>query len=141
VGLRTYFEILAMQIYSPFLRPERGRKPFFDGMHEELAAFEFACGSCNLEIAVNVLEFICRADTWFRGLQDSQQTQILRFFDCRNGVWRGHPIIESHDDGQPYFGLHVCNACHSKHLLYVSFYELQPARYVARFQGAARVDA
>ncbi len=130
-----------MQIHSPFLQPERGRIPFFDGMHEELAAFEFACDSCSLKIAVNVLEFICRADTWFRGLLNSEQNQILQFFDCRHGDWRGHPIIESHDDGQPYFGILACKGCLSEHLLYLSFYERQPARYIATFQGAARFDS
>lgn len=140
VDLLINFDRHSVRIHSLFLQPERGRIPFFDGMHEETAAFALNCQCCRSDTVVHVLEFISQADSWFRGLAESKQNQILQCFGCRRGNWRGHPIIESHDDGQPYFGLHVCSVCHCRVLLYVSFYELQPARYVARFQGATRVD-
>jgi hypothetical protein len=108
-------------------------------MHEETATLSVSCPKCRSDTVVRVLEFVGESSSWFRRLPDIDQHRILELFDCSHGEWRGHPIIESHDDGHPYFGLMVCGACHAAQVLYVSFYERQPARYVATWQGAAEL--
>ena len=130
-----------MHLQPPFLNPQRGRAPFFDGMHEEKATLSFRCEGCGAAVGLNVLQFVDNAYSWFRGLNESSQDQIIRLFGCNRGEYHGDPIIECHDSGHPYFGLVTCDACNSKHLLYISFYERQPARYIATFHGAARVGA
>ena len=130
-----------MIIQPPFLQPDRFRAPFFDGMHEETASLSFNCQSCGSTVTLNVLGFLDQCDSWFRALASIDRTQIIRLFGCRTGKYDGYPIILSHDAGHPYFGIATCNKCQSEHLIYISFYEMQPARYIATFQGAASVGA
>jgi hypothetical protein len=129
-----------MQIHPPFVSPDRSRPAFFDGLNEESATLILHCVRCNAVLGLGVLDFIHQASAWFRGLSEAEQTQVLNFYGCSRSSWRGHPMIDSHDDGEPYFGLANCNCCSTQFLLYLSFHERQPARYVARFQGAARVQ-
>ncbi len=129
-----------LRIRPLFVQPDRQRNAFFDGMGEEFALLELRCGCCQSMNEVRVLDFVCSACDWFRGMSVAVQTQVLDFFDCKRSVWRGHPVIESHDEGEPYFGLVPCQVCRVQMLLYISFHERQPARYVARFQGAAVLE-
>ena len=130
-----------MQLQTPFHRPDNGRAPFFDGMHEERASLSFVCPKCGDEVTLNVLQFVGRADDWFGDLGDDDKSQIAALFGCGYKEWDGRRYVKSHDAGHPYFGLTACHSCASEYLLYISFYEKQPARYIATFQGAAKSGA
>jgi hypothetical protein len=129
-----------LRIHPAFVSPDPRRPAFFDGLNEESATLTLQCVCCSAAISMGVLEFIHQASVWFRALPALEQTQVLEFYGCRRSSWRGHPVIDSHDDGEPYFGLATCSSCKSQYLLYISFHEYQPARYVATFQGAAIVQ-
>jgi len=109
-------------------------------MHEETANFSFPCQDCRHEINVSVLDFLENAYSWFRGLDENKQSKITELFACGIREYDGHKLVQSHDSGFPYFGIIACNKCGCDHLLYVSYYEMQPARYIARFQGGAKID-
>ncbi|MDH1265135.1 hypothetical protein [Pseudomonas sp. GD03944] len=128
-----------VHLQPPFVRPSRRRAPFFDGMEEERASLTFACVDCTTPLTLNVLGFIGQASDWFPALAEPARVRIATLFGCRIEARDGASWVMSHDAGHPYFGLVECTACRRAYLLYLSFYEHQPARYIATFQGAARV--
>ena len=130
-----------MELQAPFLRPDHSRPPFFDGMHEERASLSFICPKCGQTVILNVLRFVSQASDWFRDLADDDKSQIVALFGCSYEEWDGRQYVKSHDAGHPYFGLTTCDGCRSEYLLYLSFYEKQPARYIATFQGGAKSGA
>ena len=130
-----------MDLQPPFVTPDRNRNPFFDGAQEETAALSFVCQGCGKSVTLNVLQFVSNANSWFRALAEQDRMQVIQFFGCAVGEYDGHPIVKSHDRGFPYFGVSACGSCSTSHLLYVSFYERQYTRYIATFQGAAKIGA
>lgn len=89
---------------------------------------------------MSVPDFLENAYSWFRGLDENKQSQITELFACGFREYDGHKLVQSQDSGFPYFGIIACNECSCDHLLYVSYYEKQPARYIARFQGGVKID-
>ncbi|MBD8871202.1 hypothetical protein [Rhodanobacter sp. DHB23] len=130
-----------MDLQAPFVTPDPARDPFFDGAQEETATLSFICQGCSTPIVLNVLQFVSKANSWFRALAEPERAQVIQFFGCTVGEYDRHPVVKSHDPGFPYFGVSVCRVCGTGHLLYVSFYERQYTRYIATFQGAAKVGA
>jgi hypothetical protein len=130
-----------MDLQPPFVTPDRNRNPFFDGTQEEAATFSFICQGCGKSVTLNVLQFVSKANSWFRTLAEPERAQVIHCFGCAVDEYDGHPVVKSHDPGFPYFGVSACCACGTNHLLYVSFYERQYTRYIATFQGAVKVGA
>ncbi|PMQ05711.1 hypothetical protein DyAD56_07940 [Dyella sp. AD56] len=129
-----------MRIDEPFLQPSSNRPPLFDGMHEELATLTIQCHGCGRHLQQNVLSFVSVAGQWFRELPTNDREEIVRTFGCEVSEYDGHPIVRAHGGGQPYFGPVLCGDCSTIHLIYLNFFEKQPARYVAVLQGAARIE-
>ncbi len=87
------------------------------------------------------MPFIDQADVWFQNEPESIQQYIAGHFGCGQREFDGRLYFKSHDEGFPYFAISECSICKTPSLLYVSFYEMQPGRYIATLQGAAIASA
>lgn len=126
-----------MRFESPVVSPDARRPAFFDGMDEDQARLAFACAGCGVENSMSLLSFVSRAERWFDALDDVSRLQVVRLFRNPLGESLGKLVVRSHDETSPCFGLVDCSACARTHLVYLSFGEIQPARYQARLHGIA----
>ena len=129
-----------MHIHPPFLKIDHQRPPFFDGTHEDSAQLSFRCQGGEHQVDLTLLDFLSTAQTWFEALSKVDRSQIIRHFSCTRTLFDGHELLRSHSNEPAYFGIATCPICQCSHLLYLSYYEKQPGRYVARLQGAASVE-
>jgi len=129
-----------MHIHPPFLKIDHQRQPFFDGIHEATAQLSFRCQGGEHQVDLNLLDFLSTAQTWFEALSNEEQSQIILHFSCTRTLFNGHELLRSHSNEPVYFGITTCPICKRAYLLYLSYYEKQPGRYIARLQGAAGVE-
>lgn len=128
-----------MRLLPPYIQALADRPPFFDGADYPSAELAMTCGKCNGRMAVNLISFVDQAADWLRHQPETERRAITAHFGCTWKEIHGRQIVCSHDKGEPYFGLQACGSCGAQSLVYVSFYERQPGRYVATLQGAALV--
>ncbi|MCP2067941.1 hypothetical protein [Pseudomonas laurylsulfatiphila] len=111
-------------------------------MHEESALLEFNCCNCKLLLSENLLSNISRGEKWFRQTLQSDQVYLSKLFNLKHSV-EGHnhiPYAHFQNGGIAYFCLLTCQDCNSANIAVIEFYEMQPARYIAKLQGLAVCD-
>ncbi len=124
-----------MRIGTVYKRPSKNAKRFFDGVDTEKADFSFFCGSCQRPIEVDLWDFLSRASDWEEKLSPEVVQTIKREIEFPTVL----EFTKSHEGGQPYLAINACPHCSHSHLVYIGFYEFQPARYVGTLQGVYEV--
>ncbi|MFW8591485.1 hypothetical protein ACOI22_11830 [Glaciecola sp. 2405UD65-10] len=120
-----------MKIGQTYKEPSVDTQKFFDGMENENPIFSFICGACQRRIRLDFWKFLDEASNWENNFCDSDLLEIK----SKISFPQVSEFIKSHEGGQPYLAITVCEYCAHKHLVYVGFYEFQPARYFGTLQG------
>lgn len=126
----------------PLIKFSSSKIPFHDGMYEESALLEFNCCNCKLPLSGNLLSNISRGNEWFRKTAQSDQVYLSTLFNLKHSV-EGHnhiPYARFQNGDIAYFCLLICQNCNSTNIAVIEFYEMQPARYIAKLQGLAVRD-
>jgi hypothetical protein len=120
-----------MKIGQVYKKPSKEANRFFDGVEREKAEFSFLCGSCQQTIKHDLWGFLETASNWEQGFPASDVKEIKQEIKFPKLM----DFIKSHEGGSPYLAISTCKHCSHKHLVYVGFYEFQPARYFGTLQG------
>lgn len=120
-----------MKIGKVYKKPSKDTKRFFDGMECENADFSFLCGSCQRRITLDLWGFLDQASGWEKEFSSDDIQEIKHEIKFPKVM----EFTKSHEGGQPYLAIETCSYCSHKHLVYVGFYEFQPARYFGTLQG------
>lgn len=127
------------------LRIRKARKnpaPFHDGMHEEKARLHVTCGECSHDFDENLLSCLAEGEKWFRSLMERDQQQVAEQFGYTYEVVgpKAIPCISLKNNRRAYLINLSCPVCNTLTLAAVDFYEMQPARYIAKLVGLAQVE-
>ena len=126
----------------PLIQFSSSKIPFHDGMHEESALLEFNCCNCKLPLFGNLLSSISLGEKWFRETAQSDQIYLSKLFNLKHNIEGPNhiPYARFQNGGIAYFCLLTCQGCNSVNISVVEFYEMQPARYIAKLQGLTVFD-
>jgi len=111
-------------------------------MHEESALLEFNCCNCKLPLSENLLSSISRSKEWFRQAAHSDKVYLSKLFNLKYSI-EGHdhiPYARFQNGDIAYFCILICQNCNSTNIAVIEFYEMQPARYIAKLQGLTVCD-
>ena len=124
-----------VEIKKFIILPDKSRRPFFDGMETQSASFTFICALCGTLNVVDLWLFLDESKKWLQdiGVEEAQKVRKILQRPISSGFFM------SHEGGYPYLNICYCHHCREKYLLYVGFYEFQPARYFATLQGVYKL--
>jgi hypothetical protein len=120
-----------MKLGQTYKKPSIDAKKFFDGMESENPMFSFICGACQRRIKRNLWSFLDSASNWEATFCEKD----LQDIKSKISFPQVSEFLQSHEGGEPYLAVTSCEFCEHKHLVYVGFYEFQPARYFGTLQG------
>jgi hypothetical protein len=122
-----------MKITEEYLKPDKYRPSFFDGIESGNPYFSFVCGVCSVSNELDLWSFLNKSSNWEKEFNKIELINIMK--TLRLPVNSNGHIKRSHEGGYPYVGICSCINCKKSHLLYIGFYEFQPARYIGTLQG------
>lgn len=115
------------------LKPEIGRKPIYDNLHnKDGRAYSFACANCNASVALDI------ADCAGKNAQDpesvfgSEQGRLIR---KHFGI-----LTKSLINGWPLLSVVSCPACGQRHLVYVAMFEPRNGWQQVVLQGISQLQ-
>lgn len=128
-----------LRCQPPLIQFSSSRRSFHDGMWEEYASLDVDCFTCGSALSENLLTKISEGEKWYRGLDQPSQVYLSEIFGLKHTVEGPNriPYARLPDGGLAYFCPILCLGCSTTNIAVVEFYELQPARYIAKLQGFA----